>query len=305
MAGALLVGNGARALCAPDAAHSYPVTAGIGPFNASYAEPFTKQVKGSQPGYGYQILPYSYFATAHSLVSNAMFSTTSISSRCATSNYDNCVSYLFPCFPRISLVQCSVKSFHAQEDGLAEARNMRLLKQGLASNHSISLHNVIIEHGQGPSSHFLIIFPRAKRGDLEQFLRGGNKHGNRPNGGQEKGALRTAGDNDIGDADLALALLQQCSRLAGALKFMHMGFSAGDRWVRCAHMDLKPNNIIIFDGDGVVGRWKYCDFGISVFKEGDMTVGQQDDDYSAVGSVLDYYAQMTMNTRARRGGGQY
>ena len=182
---------------------------------------------------------------------------------------------------------------------------MRLLKLGLASNHSISVHYAILECGEGLHSKFFTIFPRAELGDLGQFLRGSN-HGDTE--GEEQGQLygfektfpHASGVN-IGQTKLAHALLQQCGKLAGALKFLHMGFPVDGKWVRCAHMDLKPNNVIIFGGDGAVGRWKLCDFGISVFKD---NVGPQGDG-SSTSSAWDCNAQLTMNTKARRGSGQY
>ncbi|KAJ0376806.1 hypothetical protein COL26b_004858 [Colletotrichum chrysophilum] len=195
----------------------------------------------------------------------------------------------------------AVKSFYSRADGLTEAENMRLLRKGQAGDHSISLCNAVVEHGSSgsSSSRLLIFFPRAELGDLGQFLRGGmHSDGNDMRSYDFKDRFPHAHAHGWGNVELARALLQQCHKLAGALRFLHSGFLVDGRWVRCAHMDLKPNNIIIFGGDGAVGRWKLCDFGISVLKDekGD---GHMGEDYHY------HDNQMTFNTNARRGRGQY
>ncbi|KAJ3946940.1 uncharacterized protein N0V96_003316 [Colletotrichum fioriniae] len=173
----------------------------------------------------------------------------------------------------------AVKSFHNRDDGLAKANNMRLLRQGKAGDHSISLCNAVVEHGGRHGDG-----DEARSYDFEERFPHANTHG-------------------WGNPELARALLHQCVKLAGALLFLHSGFSApsegGERWVRCAHMDLKPDNIIIFGGDGAVGRWKLCDFGISVLKD-EESEGPAGEDYHS-----SHYSQMTFNTNARRGRGQY
>ena len=67
-----------------------------------------------------------------------------------------------------------------------------------------------------------------------------------------------------------------------------------------AHMDLKPGNILVDrDPDSPIGRWMLSDFGISVFKE---DTNKQDSEYV---SILDYYSQVTIKTRPKRGEGTY
>ncbi|KAK1453484.1 hypothetical protein CMEL01_05143 [Colletotrichum melonis] len=201
----------------------------------------------------------------------------------------------------------AVKSFHNHDDGVAEADNMRLLRQGKAGDHSISLCNAVVEHGSSggfSSSRLLIFFPRAELGDLGQFLHGG-QHGDGDvvRSYDFKERFPHAHAHGWGNSELARALLHQCVKLASALLFLHSGFPAssesGEMWVRCAHMDLKPNNIIIFGGDGAVGRWKLCGFGISVLKN-EASQGRAADDHHN-----SYYSQGTFNTNARRGRGQY
>jgi serine/threonine protein kinase len=176
---------------------------------------------------------------------------------------------------------------------------MRLLKESLNKNENISLHEAIIEQGSEENLRVFIIFPRAPFGDLWQFLHGGKAFDDSVKSYDFASRFPKAVDDNV---DPAPALLKQCRDLAGALKFLHKGFPVNNTNFFCAHMDLKPNNILIFDGgsgDDAVGKWKLCDFGISAFKESERP------DISEVLSVGDYHAQNTMNTKARRDPGPY
>jgi serine/threonine protein kinase len=65
-------------------------------------------------------------------------------------------------------------------------------------------------------------------------------------------------------------------------------------------MDLKPANILIqHDKTSKVGRWMISDFGISVFKE------ETKPQAAPIGSIGDYYSQLTINTRPKRHEGTY
>ncbi|KAI4597536.1 hypothetical protein KJ359_004238 [Pestalotiopsis sp. 9143b] len=92
-------------------------------------------------------------------------------------------------------------------------------------------------------------------------------------------------------AELAGHLLEQSEAIVQALRFLHEGFVVGRETMACAHMDLKPDNIIIFEG-GKVGTWKICDFGISVVRK-KPSAGSQDQQ-SGQGDVVslgDYYSK--------------
>ncbi|KAI3321711.1 kinase-like protein [Xylariaceae sp. AK1471] len=194
----------------------------------------------------------------------------------------------------------AVKEFRTQRDGITEARNMQVLKESLDKNDNIALHEAIIEQGVEENLKVFIIFPRAPFGDLWQFLHGGKAADDTIKSYDFSSRFPKAVDDDL---DPAPALLKQCRDLTGALKFLHEGFSVGRTSLFCAHMDLKPNNIILFEGtkeDDVVGTWKLCDFGISAFKN-----SQERPEISEVISVGDYHAQITMNTTARRDPGPY
>lgn len=66
------------------------------------------------------------------------------------------------------------------------------------------------------------------------------------------------------------SLLKEAAHLAGALHFIHSNLRLDDRTLSIAHLDVKPDNILIFwdapETHGGVGRWKLHDFGISKVK---------------------------------------
>jgi serine/threonine protein kinase len=104
----------------------------------------------------------------------------------------------------------------------------------------------------------------------------------------------------IEDSDLAEPLSRQAFGIASAIDWLHSGITVGETLgkVYCAHMDLKPDNILIRPSEmSIVGEWVLSDFGISVVK----TKGVDAD----VGSIQDWLTQATMNTRPRRIGGTY
>ncbi|KAK2599546.1 hypothetical protein N8I77_011291 [Diaporthe amygdali] len=162
-----------------------------------------------------------------------------------------------------------VKSFSVRQSLIEEAKNMELLKQSLVTHLNISIHDAIIEQKQEDDTGIVsIVSPYASLGDLAQFLAGGygimRGHWDRIYDMDEK--FPRATDTH----QLRMCLLGQSKNLAEALEFLHNGFKtqANDWKIKCAHLDLKPSNILIFEStqrDEVVGNWKLCDFGISVF----------------------------------------
>lgn len=65
-------------------------------------------------------------------------------------------------------------------------------------------------------------------------------------------------------------LLKEASDLLDALRWLHAGLSLAGRMQVCCHMDLKLDNILVYDignPDFPVGRWKISDFGISSMTE--------------------------------------
>lgn len=64
-----------------------------------------------------------------------------------------------------------------------------------------------------------------------------------------------------------LDLAKEAENLAGALAWLHEGMQILETDIACCHMDLKPDNILIFpDSTSPVGRWKIADFELSTIR---------------------------------------
>lgn len=74
-----------------DTAHTYPVTAGVGPFNGSLVQPFRSFLHTLRPGYAYETIPYNYLASAYTLVVNPLIATVANPRTCVAKP---CISYL-------------------------------------------------------------------------------------------------------------------------------------------------------------------------------------------------------------------
>ncbi|KAK5658055.1 hypothetical protein OQA88_2611 [Cercophora sp. LCS_1] len=206
-------------------------------------------------------------------------------------------------------VAVAVKTFEVRKEAVKEVRNLRLLKSSLTQNRNLALHRCVLEQG----AEFKIMFAQAKLGDLWQFL-----HCGQPPEDADRDQHRYRFEDRFpiaargGGGDLIPALVQQSQNLASALKFLHEPRPINGAMSFCAHMDLKPDNILIYDGahDGKplpVGHWKICNFGISAFKEtkdkiGDVGMGE---DLPAAGTVFDLYTIATLRTDAKRHEGTY
>lgn len=184
---------------------------------------------------------------------------------------------------------------------------MELLKQSLVTNLNISIHDAIIEQRQEDDTGIVsIVSPYASLGDLAQFLEGGYDIT-----GGDRAQIYDVAKQFPGASNthqLRLSLLGQSKNLASALEFLHNGFTtkANDWKIKCAHLDLKPSNILIFESaqtDEVVGHWKLSDFGISVFGaehlQGSQTV--------ELGSAGDFFNKLgrTIRTAPKRIPGVY
>jgi serine/threonine protein kinase len=168
---------------------------------------------------------------------------------------------------------------------------LQVLKESISGRHKlVLLHLATIHHG--PERYLLL--PYAELGDLYQFLHCGM-------GVERKRKYNFAEQfRGIEDSDLAEPLVRQASGIASAIDWLHSGITVGETLgkIYCAHMDLKPDNILIRASEtSIVGEWVLSDFGISVVK----TKGVDAD----VGSIQDWLTQATMNTRPRRIGGTY
>ncbi|KAF1963308.1 kinase-like protein [Byssothecium circinans] len=200
-------------------------------------------------------------------------------------------------YPSVKYVAC--KRFHSQ---LASSRytskweldNLQILKESITSHSNIRLHLAILLH-QG---EHLILLPWADHLDLDFFLLEGHDFLGRE---IYKFGLRFP---NIQPSTILDDVCVQMHHIAHAIDWLHRGVTtqgSHQNKIRFAHMDLKPNNILI-DNDGgpsTVGKWVLTDFGISAFKE------DEDSDEVNFVSIGDYYQNHTINTVQRRDPGAY
>ena len=202
------------------------------------------------------------------------------------------------------MVAC--KKFHTitdrpEADARKELQNLQILQKSNSKNEHICFHLATIVHG----SNYMILLPWARHLDLHIFLLEGHKYD-----------VDTRKETEVYDFEMAFPNMQkgrfvgavyvQMANLASALHWLHQGITnVGVRRerVQAAHMDLKPDNILIDDAvDHPVGKWLLTDFGISAMKKDSNFV-----------SILDVYATLqtpkvtepTLNTYARRRPGAY
>jgi serine/threonine protein kinase len=150
----------------------------------------------------------------------------------------------------------------------------------------------------------LILFPWAGLYDLHLFLREGqDSYGNQVyDFDKQFPSVRNEQESTI------KGVLQQMHHLADALHWLHYGILSNADYrnrVYFAHMDLKPDNILI-DIDkrpvnpSIVGRWILTDFGLSAFREDDRLY------MSNFSSTQHYYERnLSMYTAPRRAPGAY
>jgi serine/threonine protein kinase len=187
----------------------------------------------------------------------------------------------------------AIKRFDVHKDFNHEASNLQLLKESITNQDHILKHLITIMHGH---EHF-ILFPFAQLGTLFEFLHCGQD----VTTGETKYDFRTR-FRDIKDKELAGPMLRQCEALASALKWLHGGITlqaSTTNQVRCAHLDLKPDNILIGtdpDGISIVGKWMISDFNISVINR---------ENPNNIVSIGDWFQQATMIVSAPRDVGTY
>lgn len=97
------------------------------------------------------------------------------------------------------------------------------------------------------------------------------------------------------------AMCTQMAEIASALDWLHENIQVKRKHVLLAHLDLKPDNILIdTNTNSIVGKWLLTDFGISAFQERDKG------GHSKVFSIRDYVdAKWTMRVDPPRGFGTY
>jgi hypothetical protein len=130
-----------------------------------------------------------------------------------------------------------------------ETQNQRQFKLSLTSNRNIMLSFATILRGPD-----LFIFSKLADCNLFELLTG------------------TCGDfSEFCSAVTPLAIVQESYCLVGALKFLHHGLDTSSGRMFCAHMDLKPENVLVTwrqrrPSQCPVGLWQIADFGISKIK---------------------------------------
>jgi serine/threonine protein kinase len=188
------------------------------------------------------------------------------------------------------------KRFHAsrssQLDSQRELENLQVLKESISFHEHIRIHLAILLH----KGEHLILLPWADHLDLDIFLLEGHTFQ------REKLYDFKLRFPKIVLGDLVEEVCTQMLQIADALGWLHRGIIGRTHTnrVHFAHMDLKPNNILIdADGTSAVGKWVLTDFGISAFKE------DNESDFSRVLSIRDLYENLTIKEAPRRHPGAY
>lgn len=137
-----------------------------------------------------------------------------------------------------------------------EKAALERFKRCLTNNENIMQSFASFIHGDD----FIILSPWASGRDLHLFL-------NRPHDildDYPTKSIRFTPNN----------LLTEAYSLARALKYLHHELiTANGRRLRCAHLDLKPENVLVAflpddrTAEAPVGRWKISDFGLSKVEE--------------------------------------
>ncbi|KAL8949694.1 MAG: hypothetical protein Q9222_004223 [Ikaeria aurantiellina] len=160
------------------------------------------------------------------------------------------------------------KVFSIKDDFQIERRNLEFLKESLSKHEHVVLHLAAVVRG----SDFYIFLPYTELGSLEVFLCGGIDES------PGTGLHRITYDFDAHFTPQNLRwdnLLRQMLNLCGALSFLHHDLQIGQSQIYCAHLDLRPQNVLIFGSEiEPVGSWKISDFGISSFKKDQNTKDQ-------------------------------
>ncbi|KAF1355798.1 kinase-like protein [Lizonia empirigonia] len=180
------------------------------------------------------------------------------------------------------------------QDSKKELNNLEVLKKSITKHRYIRTHLAAFFY----RSEHIILLPWADRYDLHLFLLEGHDQ-------WEKKIYDF--DTIFGDPsqdDIVRDSYKQLVNIAAALKWLHEDVRPLNKHLYFAHMDLKPDNILIDNDDhdrSTVGKWVLTDFGISAFKE---STEQEDDKYV---SIRDYVERknLTMDTSARRYEGAY
>lgn len=194
----------------------------------------------------------------------------------------------------------AVKRFHARirtsvVNSRQEINNLSVLKESITSHRYIRTHLAALFHKE----EHIILLPWADKYDLHHFLLEGHDQW-----GNQVYSFETV--FDCHSQHFVRDTYKQIANIAAALKWLHVDVRPFDKRIYFAHMDLKPDNILI-DNESAqypssVGKWVLTDFGISAFKETDEKVGKN---YVTVRDYVEQKQNLTLNTHARREAGAY
>jgi serine/threonine protein kinase len=194
----------------------------------------------------------------------------------------------------------AVKRFHARNpspvvDSRQEISNLSVLKESITSHRYIRTHLAALFH----KGEHIILLPWADRYDLHHFLLEGHDQ-------WENQVYNFETVFDCHSQDFVRDTYKQIANVAAALKWLHEDVRPLNKKMYFAHMDLKPDSILI-DNDSpqnpsAVGKWVLTDFGISAFREIDE---KKDENYVTVRDYVEQNQNLTLNTHARREAGAY
>jgi serine/threonine protein kinase len=139
-----------------------------------------------------------------------------------------------------------------------------------------------------------ILLPLAEYRDLEIFLNRGYDSESPP---QKIYDFKDAFPS-CETPEFPIQVMTEFFHVAGGLRWLHDELTVGgDHDVFCAHMDLKPDNILVArDQRCPVGKWMLSDFGLSIFKK---STGELSRNARTVRDVI------SPRTHARRAPGTY
>ena len=196
-----------------------------------------------------------------------------------------------------------MKTFHPRNlssasDSREEINNLKILKESITSHKYIRTHLAALFH----KGEHIILLPWADRYDLHLFLlEGHDQYGTKV---YDFESVFNCRDREAFVRDT----YKQIANIAAALKWLHEDVKPHNRNMYFAHMDLKPDNILI-DNDtrdrSTVGKWVLTDFGISAFKERGEEKEEEEDQYITVRDYVEERQNLTINTPARREAGAY
>lgn len=157
-------------------------------------------------------------------------------------------------FARKRITAKKKRDFRAETKALVEFNNC------LVEHRNIMKSLASFVHGE----EFVILTPWAEGGDLAQFLYAPEKTFRE----QYPERSRRFTPNN---------LMLEAFNLAQALRFLHFEMDTKmGRKLKCAHLDLKPDNILVClppGDDCPVGIWKITDFGMAQIEETVASVG--------------------------------